>query len=177
MSLPDKQKKLTIDEFLKIAENSPERMELIDGEIVAMASPSRIHQRISSRMYGIIDAYVRNGLCEVLQAVDAKLDKDIVIPDLMVVCDPSKLDDKRCNGAPDWIVEVLSTNRDDDLVRKYSIYKYAGVREYWIVDPKNQKTLVYFFEKNDLPDIYTFDTPIPVEIYDRKLTIKISDLL
>ncbi|MBR0485675.1 MAG: Uma2 family endonuclease [Oscillospiraceae bacterium] len=177
MPIPEKNKKLTIDEFLKISENSTERMELMDGEIVAMASPSRIHQRISSRMYGIIDAYVRNGLCEVLQAVDAKLQEDIVIPDLMVVCDPSKLDDNRCNGVPDWIVEILSTNRDDDLVRKYRIYKYAGVREYWIVDPKNQKTLVYFFEKNDFPNIYTFDTPIPVEIYNKKLKITISELL
>ncbi len=93
------------------------------------------------------------------------------------MCGPSKLDDNRCNGVPDWIVEILSTNRDDDLVRKYRIYKYAGVREYWIVDPKNQKTLVYFFEKNDFPNIYTFDTPIPVEIYNKKLTITISELL
>ena len=177
MAVPENKKKYTIEEFFKLTEESTERMELIDGEIVAMSSPSRIHQRISSRMYGIIDAYVRNGMCEVLQAVDAKIGEDIVIPDLMVVCDPSKLDDKRCNGTPDWVIEILSTNRDDDLVRKYQLYKYAGVREYWIVDPKNKKTLVYFFEKNDFPDIYTFETPIPVEIYQRQLSITIAELL
>ena len=71
----------------------------------------------------------------------------------------------------------MSTNRDNDLIYKLRLYQDAGVREYWIVDPKNEKTLVYFFERNDLPDIYTFDTTIQVEIYNRELAIRIADLV
>ena len=181
MTLPEKQR-YTADEFFKMfPESNSERYELHKGEVVAMASPSIQHQRIVMRSSHIIDDFIRKnkGKCEVfVSPVDVVLtDNTVVIPDVFVMCDPSKIDEKRCNGAPDWIIEVLSTNRSMDLFNKLALYQNAGVREYWIVDPKNKKTLVYFFEKNDLPDIYTFDTPIPVEIYDRKLTITIADLL
>ena len=172
--------RLTAEEYLKATENSEERTELLDGQIVAMAQPSRQHQHIAYNMYSEIRAFIRqnSGKCEVNGEINVFLDeKNVVVPDVSVTCDPSKLDAHGCHGAPDWVVEVLSTNRDNDLIFKYGLYKNSGVREYWIVDPKNEKTLVYFFERNDLPDIYTFDTPIPVEIYSRKLSIRISDLL
>lgn len=74
-------------------------------------------------------------------------------------------------------MEITGTNRRDDFSRKLYLYQKSGVREYWIVDPKNRKTLVYFFEQNDFPDIYTFDTPIPVGIYGGQLAVRIADLL
>lgn len=173
-------KKINAEEYFRKTETLHERTELRDGEIVAMASPSRQHQHIAYNLYGDIRAFIRanGGACEVNGEIDVKLDEEnVVVPDVSVVCDPSKLDEHGCNGVPDWIIEVLSTNRSDDLIHKLWLYKEAGVREYWIVDPKNEKTLVYFFERNDLPDIYTFDTAIPVEIYDRALSICIADLL
>ena len=183
MSLPDKQK-YTADEFFKMfPESNSERYELYEGEVVAMASPSIQHQRIVMRSSHIIDDFIRtnngNGKCEVfISPVDVKLTDDtIVIPDVFVVCDPSKIDEKRCYGAPDFVIEVTSSNKEDDFNRKLVLYRDAGVREYWIVSPQDQKTLVYFFEKSDFPNIYTFDTPVPVEIYDRKLMITIADLL
>ena len=104
-------------------------------------------------------------------------DCNVVQPDVFVVCDSSKINDKYCDGVPDFIVEVISTNRSDDIVRKLALYSRHGVREYWIVDPKNKRTIVYFFEKNNFPDIYTFDTDIPVSIYDSKISINIAELL
>lgn len=181
MTLP-KEKKITAEEFFAwIPESNSERYELWNGEIVAMASPSIQHQNIVLGLGSKIRAYIRKnkGDCQVfVSPVDVRLnDEVVVIPDVFVVCDPSKLDERRCYGAPDWVIEVVSTNRDDDIIRKLALYKDAGVREYWIVDPKNKKTLVYFFEKNDFPDIYTFETPIPVEVYQRQLSIAIAELL
>lgn len=180
MTAIPKPNKITADEYFRITEATEQRTELLEGEIVALASPTRTHQRICSHLHHDIERFIRSnaGQCEVNEALDAHLDAyNVVVPDVSVVCDPSKLDEHGCHGAPDWVVEVTSTNRDNDFHRKLLLYKEAGVREYWIVDPKNEKTLVYFFEKNDLPDIYTFDTAIPVEIYDRKLEIRIADLV
>ena len=154
--------------------------ELHEGEIVALARPTLLHQRLVFRVQSEIWQFIHanKGSCEVYQEIDVKLSDDtVVVPDIAVVCDPSKLDEKRCNGAPDWVIEILSTNRIQDLRVKLGLYQDHGVREYWIVDPVSQKTLVYFFEKSDLPDIYTFDTPIPVGIYDKALSIRIADLL
>lgn len=172
--------KITAEEYLRLTENAAERTELRDGEIIAMAPPSRRHQQLSYGLHRVIDDHItrHHGSCEVNEGIGVRLDDHtLVIPDVSVVCDPEKLDDRYCHGAPDWIIEILSTNRSDDLIYKLALYKKAGVREYWIVDPKNEKTLVYYFEKNDFPDIYTFDTAIPVEIYNRALDIRIADLV
>ena len=173
--------RITAEEYFKLTADREDRTELIGGVIVALAAPTEEHKAIAGGIYADIRSFIHsnNGECKVMIApFDVKLDNENVVePDVFVVCDRSKMDGRRCNGAPDWIVEVLSTNRDNDLIYKHGLYKSCGVREYWIVDPKNRKTLVYYFEKNDFPDIYTFDTPIPVEIYDRKLSVRISDLL
>jgi len=184
MVLPERElKKITADEFFEMfpEESVSERYELHEGLVVAMASPTIQHQRIVMRASHIIDDFIRKnkGKCEVfVSPVDVKLnDWTVVIPDVFVMCDPSKIDEKRCYGAPDWVIEVTSTNKGDDFGKKFTYYQENGVREYWIVVPDEQKTLVYFFERSHLPNIYTFDTPIPVEIYNRELSIKISDLL
>ena len=180
MSAVPKPKKMTAEEYLQTPYLPEERTELRNGEIVAMARPNRLHQQIAYGLHSVIRAHIRshNGTCDVNGEIDVRLDEqNVVVPDISVICDPAKLDAHGCNGAPDWIIEVLSTNRKDDLVDKYSLYQDAGVREYWIVDPKNEKTLVYFFDRSDLPDIYTFDTPVPVRIYDGALSIRIADLL
>ncbi|MCR4647363.1 MAG: Uma2 family endonuclease [Oscillospiraceae bacterium] len=172
--------RITAEEYLSIACSPEERTELRDGEIVAMAPPTWAHQRLCMHLGSSIEGYIRQqgGSCQVNLSAGAKLsDETLVIPDVMVVCDPSRLDEHGCNGAPDWVIEVLSTNRRDDLIDKLILYRKAGVREYWIVDPQNEKTLVYFFEKNDFPDIYTFDTPIPVGIYEGKLAVRIAELV
>lgn len=182
MLLSDK-KHYTADEFFAMfPESNSDRYELIEGEIYNMASPNEQHQDITGGLYAEIRAFIKQnqGKCKaMISPFDVKLSSDtVVIPDVTVICDPSKLaDGKRCNGAPDWIIEVTSSNRYDDLITKYALYQKFGVQEYWIVDLKYQKTLVYYFAKSDLPNIYTFDTPVPIEIYNRNLIITISELL
>ena len=98
-------------------------------------------------------------------------------PDISVICDPSKLDDRGCNGAPDWIIEVASsgTKRIDYGIKLFK-YRSAGVREYWIVNPLTKIVNVFDLEKEELSDQYRFDDDIQVCIYDN-LVINITELL
>ena len=178
---PPNEHKMTAEEYFKLAPETNAHMELRDGEIVDFATPTPEHQDIVGGMYSEIRTFIRTngGDCKpFISPLDVKLDDyNVVQPDVFVICGPSKYDDKRCYRAPDWCIEVLSTNRNDDLYKKLALYQAHGVREYWIVDPKNSKVLVYFFEKSDFPNIYTFDTAIPVGIYDGKLSINISEMI
>lgn len=149
------------------------RAEVFDGQIYYMASPSREHQIISMELSTILNIYLKSkkGPCRVFHApFDVKLsDKPLTIvqPDLMIVCDKSKLDGKRCNGAPDFIIEIVSPgNPSDDYIRKLYYYKNAGVREYWIVDPRRMTVTVNYFEGNILNIQYSFDSTIKFNIYD-----------
>ena len=91
----------------------------------------------------------------------------IVQPDIMIVCDKDKLDGNRCNGAPDFIIEIVSPgNPADDYIRKLYYYKNTGVREYWIVDPRRKIVTVNYFEGNLLNIQYSFESTIKVNIYD-----------
>ena len=104
-------------------------------------------------------------------------DKTYVEPDISVICDPSKLDDRGCNGAPVWIIEVASpgTKRIDYGIKLFK-YRSAGVREYWIVNPLTKIVNVFDLEKEELSDQYRFDDDIQVCIYDN-LVINITELL
>ena len=160
-----------------------ERAELIDGKFYDMAPPSRIHQRLVSKLTSIIDQYIsdHHGPCQVYPApfavnLDAD-DKDWVEPDVSVICDPNKLTDRGCSGAPDLIFEIVSpSSRKMDYNRKNTLYSDSGVREYWIVDPAKERVTVYHYEDDAAPVIYPFGQDIPVGIYPG-LTIKINDLL
>jgi Uma2 family endonuclease len=122
-----------------------------------------------------------NGLCVPFAApTDVQLDcddKTMVMPDVFVVCDRDKITEQRIYGAPDLIIEILSqSNWYTDMEIKRRKYKAAGVREYWIVIPKQQKILVYDFEKNDDSIEYTFDDSIPVGIWDGKCTVDFENI-
>lgn len=158
------------------------RVEVFEGIIYDMASPSQTHQTISIELSTLINSYVKQkkGSCRVFNApFDVKLNDcplTIVQPDIMVICDKNKLDGKRCNGAPDFIIEIVSPgNPADDYIRKLYYYKNAGVREYWIVDPRRQIVTVNYFEGNLLNIQYSFDAVIKVNIYD-DLLINFSEI-
>ena len=175
---------ITLEEYENIPEDK--RVEVFDGVIYDMSSPSQIHQTVSMELASFINTYIKEkkGLCKVFHApFDVKLsDKPLTIvqPDLMIICDKDKLDGKRCNGAPDFIIEIVSPgNPEDDYIRKLYYYKNAGVREYWIVDPRRKVVTVNYFEGNILNIQYSFDSVIKVNIYNDFLInfSEIADML
>ena len=148
------------------------RAELIDGQVYYMAPPTRIHQEIISELHYKIRSYFEShkGSCRVYPAPFAVFlnqdNRNYVEPDISVICDPQKLDDKGCNGAPDWVLEIVSpSSRRTDYHAKLFKYRTAGVREYWIVDPEKDRILVYNFETEDTWD-YTFHDTVKSGIYD-----------
>ena len=173
------EKLYTIDDIYALPDG--ERAELIDGQIYYMAPPTRKHQRIVGEIFAIIRAYINtnNGSCEVDIAPFAVFlnenDTIYVEPDISVICDPNKLTDKGCSGAPDWIIEIVSpSSRRMDYFTKLFKYRTAGVREYWIVDPEKDRIFVYNFESEDTED-YTFSDSIKADIYE-DLYINFSDI-
>ena len=171
----------TIDYIYSLPEG--QHAELIDGKVYNMAPPNRIHQKTSGELYTIINNHIKSkkGNCEVYPAPFAvflnKDDKTYVEPDISVICDRNKLDDRGCNGAPDFIIEIVSPNsRKMDYSTKNTLYCEAGVREYWIVDPAKERTTIYRYEEDAAPMIFSFDQTITVGIYG-DLNITISELL
>ena len=156
--------------------NLPENVsaELIDGQIYYMSAPSRVHQEILNFINTEINIYLRSkkGPCKVYPAPFAvKLfkddDKTIVGPDISVICDPNKLTDRGCTGAPDWIIEIISpSTASHDYIQKLGLYADAGVREYWIVNPIKETIFVYHLEETRFEVIaYTFQDKIMANIY------------
>ncbi len=160
-----------------------QRAELIDGVIYDMAPPNRLHQELVMNLSAEIREYIRknNGFCKVYPApfavnLDAD-DKVYVEPDISVICDKSKIDNRGCNGAPDFIIEIVSlSSRKMDYTTKNALYSDAGVREYWIVDPEKQRTTIYRYEEDVAPMILPFQQDITVGIYS-DLNINIAELL
>lgn len=176
-----KEEHYTIDDIYSLPEG--QRAELINGVIHDMAPPNRLHQKIVSGLHYQISDFIKknNGSCEVYPAPFAVFlnqdNKTYVEPDISVICDASKLDDRGCNGAPDWIIEVASpaTKRVDFGIKLFK-YRSCGVREYWIVNPLTQTINVYDFETDNGTDQYSFNDDIPVCIYDN-FTINLSNIL
>ena len=143
------------------------RAELIDGELWDLASPGRVHQEILSELTFAARSHIaaHGGPCKVYQApfaVNLFVDESTFVePDLSVICDRTKLSDRGCEGAPDFVVEVVSpSNPGMDYITKLNLYKDAGVREYWICDPQEKRTHVYRFDDNPTPIIRPFNEPV-----------------
>jgi Uma2 family endonuclease len=158
-----------------------ERWELIDGFAYNMTpAPSPLHQRISGRLYLQFGNYLLNSTCEVFPApFDVRLSEaneadesitTVVQPDITIICDPLKIDDKGCKGSPDMVVEILSpTTTRKDVKEKFLRYERAGVKEYWIVEPSAKIVTVYRLGDAGLygrPDVYSDEERIKVGIFE-----------
>jgi Uma2 family endonuclease len=161
-----------------------EIVEIIKGRVYKMSpAPLRYHQQISVRITSDIDQYLRRKMCKVYSApfdvrfpVNGEEGEDaiytVVQPDICVVCDLEKLDDKGCLGSPDMIVEIISpSTAKKDTNEKYNLYESAGVREYWIVFPKERFIMVHLLNDKGVYDLVgnfepNADTPtIKVNIF------------
>jgi len=158
------------------------RCELIYGEIVVMDAPSFDHQRILTELIRQLANFLVGNKCVVVPApfdvcIFGKGDDDttVVQPDIVVICDKTVLDKKRCNGAPDFVVEILSPSTAKyDKQRKLNIYVKAGVRECWIVDPDNKNVSVYIHDKEYVSlGYYENDETVPVHVLEGcEITLK-----
>ncbi len=159
-----------------------EFVELIRGKVLRkMAGPSIQHQEVSQRLeYRIMTFLLQNAPrsgCKMFHAPcdvrltrstgdgDARV-KTVVQPDIFVVCDPTKIDQRGCLGAPDWIVEILSPgNLSHDTRTKFDLYEENGVREYWILDPGLKAVVAYALAatgRYELAAEYAAPGPMPV---------------
>ena len=164
------EKLYTINDINALPEGT--RAELIDGQIYYMTPSTRAHQQLLLSISRQIADYIdrKGGPCEIYIAPFAVyLDKSThtyVELDISVICDKNKLDDKGCNGSPDWIIEIVSpSSRRMDYSVKLFKYRSSGVREYWIVDPEKQRVMVHDLENEDI-DEYSFSNIISAKIYD-----------
>jgi len=161
------------------------RRELINGFIKMMSAPLSAHARVSSNISWHLKSVIRRnkGECEVFYApFDVRFPKQgetaydridtVVQPDICVICDPSKIDERGCCGAPDMIVEILSPSTlKKDTTEKFALYEESGVKEYWIVHPKDKAITVFLLQdgKYDAGTLYELEGKVPVHIFDNYL--------
>lgn len=158
--------RVSYEEYLKMTEDSENRYEYIDGEIILLASPLYPHQKAVREIFGEFITWFRNKDCEPLAApFDVILHRlrnsekiNSVQPDIIVICDKDKIDEQgKYKGTPTLVVEVLSeSTRSRDLVQKLDLYMESGIQEYWVVNTQSQEMYIYTFANNKLADILTF---------------------
>lgn len=172
----------TVDDYRALPDD--QRVELIDGYFYDMSAPTFLHQMIGGEIYRQISNFIleHGGSCiPLISPIDTQLDCDertMVQPDVAILCQNDKAKKWGIYGAPDFVLEVISpSTRRKDYTKKLSKYMDAGVREYWILDPYQEKLIVYFFESEVCPVIYGLNRPVPIGIYSGELEIEFSNIV
>lgn len=183
-------KKVSYEEYMELVESSDQRYELIDGEIYLLASPSFTHQVVVNELSWHLNNYFRGKPCRSLTApLDIRLfgyatkfeeDPNIVQPDVVVICDEDKVNEKnKYVGIPTLVVEVLSpSTKTKDLVAKLNLYMKSGVQEYWVVNLENKSILQYSFSKEreiDFPRTHRQGDTIQSTVFS-DLKIALADI-
>jgi|SRR5690554_902565 len=180
-------KKVSYEEFMEIYEESTLRMEFINGEIYLLSSPTIGHQEILGRLYLIFSEFFKNKKCRVFLApFDVHFKKqeikepDVMQPDLLVACDLENnvTENGRYMGTPSLVVEILSkSTRTKDMIDKLNTYRLSGVREYWIVDGKQENIMVYNFVECEIDKYKTYEKgAVAVSLVFPGLSTNIEDL-
>jgi prevent-host-death family protein len=159
-------KKVSYEEFIQIYEKSTIRMELINGEIYLLSSPSIWHQEILGRIHLVFKEYFKDKKCKVFLApFDVHFRKkdinepDVMQPDVLVACDlENNITEKgKYMGTPTLVIEILSDGtRSKDMIDKLNTYRLSGVLEYWIIDPKQEQVMFYCFDNYEIDRFKTF---------------------
>jgi len=160
------------------------RVELIDGFFYDMAAPYTTHQIASFEICAQLSNFIKNqkGSCRAMAApTDVQLDCDnrtMLQPDVLVVCDRDKIRERCVYGAPDFVIEILSdATARKDMTTKLWKYLDAGVREYWIVDLRQEKVIVHDHTGESIrTSIYGMDQPVPVQIFEGKCRIRFEEI-
>ncbi|MFH1562087.1 MAG: Uma2 family endonuclease [Nitrospirota bacterium] len=177
LAVRKKEERFTYGDYLKWP--NEERWELIDGIAYNMSpAPLRRHQEIIVEVSRQISTYLLDKPCQVYVApFDVRLPEEdetdeevetVVQPDIVVVCDKNKLDDKGCNGAPDIVIEILSPyTAKKDLIAKYYLYERHKVKQYWIFDPATEEVTIFKLkdDKFGKPEEYKREDKISVDIF------------
>lgn len=186
MPIPESKTKYTYTDYLTWPEG--ERVEIIDGVPYLQAAPSTIHQEILMEVSRQIANHLSGQSCKIYPApFCVRLTKDdkspneditkVVEPDITIVCDPSKVDEKGCKGVPDMIVEIISPSSiKTDRIIKFNLYEKAGVKEYWIVEPDGKLVSVFLLQKTGRygrPEVYSEEDQITLNIIP-ELTVDLS---
>ena len=160
-------KKVSYEEFMEIYEKSTLRMELINGEIYLLASPSMGHQELLGRLYLIFNEYFKGKKCRVFVApFDVHFKKkdikqpDVMQPDVLVACDvKGNVTEKgRYMGTPTLVIEILSeSTRSKDMIDKLNTYMLSGVKEYWVIDTRQEIIMIYDFNNNEIDRLKVFE--------------------
>lgn len=180
MSLPEESlnKKYSYSDYLTWPEE--ERWDIIDGVPYMHATPLRIHQEVSGELFYQIRNYLKDKPCKVYAApFSVRLPKEnerddnastVVEPDIVVICDELKLDDKGCKGAPDLIIEIVSpSSKKLDRLIKFNKYQEAGIKEYWIVEPEDKLVSIFKLESDNRygrTEIYSEENKVKVGIFE-----------
>ena len=184
-------KSFTYKDYLNWPEDV--RAEIIHGVAYMMGQPSTSHQRVSRKLFVKLANFLEGKTCEPFIAPfgvrlfpkEDRTDDTVVKPDIIVVCDPSKIDERGCNGAPDLVIEILSpsTKRKDKYLKR-ELYQKAGVREYWMVSTDDSEITVHLFETNstkvyganeEMPDDTKLPEIVPVHVLPG-LEINVKDV-
>lgn len=176
-----KQGGYTLEDYYSLPDER--RAELIDGVIYDMSVPTFVHQHILGTIYMAITNYItsKGGACLPMMApVDVRLDcddKTMVQPDILILCDRSKICKWGINGAPDFCLEILSESTSrKDCIKKLQKYTEAGVKEYWIIDPLRRLMISYHWKDNYLPHMQPLEGQAGLALYDGELQIDLGEL-
>lgn len=186
MSIAEKKRNIyTFEEYEEIIKNSKSDLyEFINGEIIKMFSPTEKHQDIVGNLFVEFKKFFKGSKCKVMVSpFDVLLskrdmeEKNVVIPDISIMCENNGFDGKRYTGVPDIIVEVTSSSKKDDTVRKMNLYARYGVLEYWIIEPNEEIVTIYSYN-NELKcfNVYPQESSNVQSRLFNDLTINIADI-
>ncbi len=167
------------------------RRELINGFVFKMAAPAATHQKILGDFYFALRCFLHEKTCQIFVApFDVRFPKNgekedekvftVVQPDICIICDSSKIEERGCLGSPDFIIEIVSPNNSKrDIKDKFKIYEENAVREYWIVRPDEKSVQVFLLNESGkyfLDGTYTDEDSVPVTIFNGELIIQLEKI-
>lgn len=174
-----KQGEYTLEDYYTLPDER--RVELIDGVIYDMSAPGFIHQHILGEFYMAVSNYINanGGSClPMMSPVDVRLDCDdrtMVQPDVLILCDKSKICKWGIMGAPDFCLEIVSASTSrKDYIKKLQKYTDAGVKEYWIIDPLRRMLISYNWKDDYLPHMYPLQGKVGLALYEEELQIDLD---